>query len=255
MWRIGRGDARWALALLVAAVPFAGPARAQSGTAALTAESSPRPSELLANAIVLPDCPGVTIVEWRPDSHVRWTAPSQEGIDVIDRACGLALRRYPDFLKSKGLAFIPTTLRISVSLLPANTILDGSRPRNMNDAEGRFATVTPHDAKGKPFIIWGVYDMATGNVFVRNDPVTKGRHENRYFTRIFLHEFGHALSDVWGVQNRYFPGDKNADEKLQEEWTQFAGYGFADDSSFDDCYRKGFGDAVCTHAPRLARSP
>jgi len=214
--------------------------------------SSPRPSELLASPMVLPSCPGVTVVEWRRDSHVGWTDPDSPGVRdagnaVIDRACGLALRRYPDFLKSKGFDFTPATLRISVSLLPANTILDGNRPRNMNDGDSRFATVTPHGSDGKHYIIWGVYDMKTGGVFVRNDPVTQGHGENRYFTRIFLHEFGHALSDRWGVQSRYFPGDKNADEKLEEEWTRFAGYGFTNDSSFDDCYRKGLGDAVCIH--------
>jgi hypothetical protein len=207
--------------------------------------SVPLPSEKLSEAIPLPSCPGnVVISEWRPDNHVPWTRSTPESVQRIDQACAL-MRRYSEFLTSKGYEANQQPVNISISLLPANTLLDGSRPRAMNDGEGRFNTVTPHGQDGKRYVIWGVYDMETGIVFVRNDPVMKGGHENRYFTRIFLHEMAHALNDKWGVQARYFPGDKNQDEKLVEEWTSWIGYGFRDDSSFDDCYRKGFGDDVC----------
>jgi hypothetical protein len=199
-----------------------------------------RPFELLSKPIPLTDCPGVAVVEWRADSHVRWTGPSEPGTKVMSRACALALQRYPEFLTSKHLSFSPAPLHLPISLLPANTWLDGRRPRNLNDGEGRFATVTPRDSAGRRFVIWGVYDLSTASLFVRNDPITKEHRENRFFVKIFLHELAHALNDQWGVQARHFPGDKDRDEQLAEEWTAFAGYRTPDDSSAWDYELKGF---------------
>lgn len=199
----------------------------------------PSAGELLVDPIQLPDCPGVRVVEWRADSHADWTGPSRRAAEFVNKICSL-IRRYPEFLNQHGLSAIQEPVTIPVALLPGNTLLDGRNPRNLNDQAGRFATVV-----GRGKIIWGVYDTDTGFVFVRNDPITKGGHENRYFGRVFLHEMAHALNDKWGVQARYFPGDRERDEKLADEWANFAGYDIKDDSSQEDCYRKGFGDNIC----------
>lgn len=234
----------------------------------------PLPNEALTGPdgqpqpIQLPACPGVSIVEWRADSHVPWTDPAfpgvrEAGVRVMNRLCGLALQRFPEFARSKGLKLQQQRFTASISLIPANPNFDGGLDRNLNGwdhpnrtGDGRFYFVTPyHDPScvrqyGVSAVLqcsrdslWGVYDFSHSFIFHRNDPVDRNLHSTRFFERSFLHELAHLLSDKWGLIGVAWPRSSDRDEWMADEWTRYLGYsgwqGDDGDSVYEDCQAKG----------------
>lgn len=170
----------------------------------------PRVEERLPLPVAL-DCPGdARVVEWKA-SPLRGslTGPTQEGQAVLSAICRNAVRTYPDFLRSRGLHFRMAPLRLNLVLLPANPAVDGTEPRNINDAKGRFAHIAPGCC------YWGIYGGGSlGWLYMRNDPlqVQDGvvvPHD--HFNATMTHELAHALNRAWQVSD---PNDAEADEAL-----------------------------------------
>jgi len=191
----------------------------------------PLPSERLAQPILLSDCPGLRIVEWRPSKDFSYTAPSDEGQKVIAKACKTAFARYPEFLRSKNMQFRKEAFSVSVSMIPANNIGDGKDPRNMNDVDGRMRVTQPNCCS------WGIFDAPLSFLFLRNDPInfSAGKNvPNKYFVRTFLHELAHIFNSKWHVKEVYFPYTMSADEELAEDWIEYLGIKYKTESSSED---------------------
>lgn len=193
-------------------------------------EIEPLPSELLTKTIKL-QCPGMEVDEWRPDSHYpQFTSKTNEGIEAINKYCKLALEKYPLFLKERDLKFSISPIVVKISLISANIYLDGKKPRNLNDANGRMYFLTPEH------YIWGNWNSPHNRMFVRNDPVyfvNKKAIPNKYWQRTFLHEMVHVLNEYYHV----IPWNTitlTQDEEMAEEFVTWLGYNFRNDSSSED---------------------
>jgi hypothetical protein len=188
-------------------------------------------AERLAAPTTMARCPGVQIIEWRSSRFMReLTEASADGIKVLEDACATALSRYASFLESRNLKFVRQPIAARVMLMPANTVLDGKEPRNLNDVLGRFHVVQPNCCS------WGIYNAVTRAVFLRNDPVLRGPRgvvPNRYFTRTTLHEMAHVLNDQWLVRVRNYLSPAR-DEELAEEWVGLLGITFPTESSSEN---------------------
>lgn len=202
--------------------------------------SEPTASEQLASPVHLDKCAGVSIVEWRPSRLSDVTKPSEAGILVVAKTCAFAIKKYPDFLKSKGYVFVQHPVSARIMMMPANNMADGHDPRNLNDTKGRFLNVQPKCCS------WGIYDTPTKAIFLRNDPLLpskEGSKHNRYFMRTMLHEFAHLLNHQWEVRARNFPYDKDAanavDERVAEEWVAWLGIDFGTDSAEENLQMMG----------------
>lgn len=203
-----------------------------SVTASNTPVALPRSNERLAQPIST-SC-GLKIVEWRGTSSLPYTVKTEEGVKVIEQACKLAVAKYPDFLKSKKLSFSQESFSVEMALMPANSLLEGKLPRNLNDTAGRFQVVQPNCCS------WGIYDAPTSFLFLRNDPVeTDSVTTNKYFVRTLLHELAHVMNDKWHVRERNFPGNLDRDEEIAEEWVSYLGIKYRTESSYEDLSFKG----------------
>lgn len=223
------GYSRRATAVGASSLSATGPAA--PGATPPSAVALPVATEKLPEQITLSECPRLRIVEWRATSTLPYTAKSDAGVAVIEKACKLALARYPAFLKSKGLSFTRAALSVDVALMPANTILEGKDPRNLNDTKGRFQVVQPTCCS------WGIFDAPLSFLFLRNDPVyDRGGviSTNKFFVRTLLHEMAHVLNDKWQVKTRHFPGNDQRDEEIAEEWVSFLGIRYKTESSSED---------------------
>ncbi len=196
-------------------------------------DAEPRPAERLAAPIWLPHC-AMRIVEWRATGELRAeTSPSDQGLAVIDDTCRRAFDAYPAFLKKMKLRHLrerPDSLP-SVSLLPANVLLDGKSTRALNDLPSRFEAVAPGCC------YWGLYVDSLNHLFLRNDPLIKDTsgqlQANPRFVRTLTHEIGHVLSarlGVWDVLGY----DRDRDENLAEDFVSFMGFRFPAESSAED---------------------
>jgi hypothetical protein len=196
-------------------------------------DALPRAPELLAQPIELPQC-GMRILEWRSsDAMHDETTPSPEAIAFIDETCARAAARYGEFLKSKKLQtkrsspeFLP-----AISVLPGNVLLDGKSGRALNDLPNRFEAVAPGCC------YWGLYVDGLNHLFVRNDPLLREGSgklvHNMRFARTMTHEMSHVLSarlGVWDIVGY----ERDADEKLAEEFVGFMGFDYPTESSADD---------------------
>jgi hypothetical protein len=175
------------------------------------------------------------IVEWRPTSALPVeTSPSEHALAVVDEACRAAFDRYAAFLRSKNIPqprAEPDALP-AISVLPANVLLDGKAPRALNDLPTRFDAVAPGGC-----CYWGLYVESLNHLFVRNDPLTidpsGAVRANPRFVRTLTHEISHVLSSrlgVWSVT----PYDRQADERLAEEFVAFMGMTSPVESSSED---------------------
>lgn|GEM_PF-3223162 len=186
----------------------------------------PLPSELLAEPIDLPECPGIRIIEWRVTAgHTASTRPSAAAIRIIDRVCDAARRGFDDFVTRQG---IPTTrrspLHADVCLLPADA-RSGEDYRNLNDVTWRFRSRTfAHEGSALPRV-WGYHQRSTQTVYVRNDVFNEDGTPNRGFETVFAHEMFHALSYGSGLYERH-AGDKDAEEEaMARRFTRGLGIG------------------------------
>jgi hypothetical protein len=177
----------------------------------------------------------MTIVEWRPTAALPVeTSPSAQAVSVVDDACRAAFERYGAFLRSKNIPqprAEPDALP-AISILPANVLLDGKAPRALNDLPTRFDAVAPGGC-----CYWGLYVESLNHLFVRNDPLTidpsGAVRANPRFVRTLTHEISHVLSShlgVWSVT----PYDRQADERLAEEFVAFMGMTSPVESSSED---------------------
>jgi hypothetical protein len=193
----------------------------------------PTPNELLATPIHL-RCDGLTVVEWRPT--VRWrrlTSPRPESIAVIDDLCVNSLEKYPKYLydrfgwmRDNG----SSVDGVSVSLLPANELVEGRSPRAMNDFLFRFKGL-------QTCCNWAMYVSSISSLFIRNDPLLERGGKPiayRHFAKIFVHEMAHVMNDRYGYKPNYFPGDTKRDEQLAEEFSGAMGYEFETESPAQD---------------------
>lgn len=179
------------------------------------------------------------IIEWRSTSQLSdETKPTDAALGVIDETCQHAFDRYGEFLREKKLPRLharPDTLP-AISLLPANTLLDGQSPRALNDLPSRFDAVAPGCC------YWGLYVDSLNHLFVRNDPLVKGAsglEPNPRFVRTLTHEIGHVLSSRLGVWDAV-GYDRQRDEDLAEEFVEFMGIHFPAESSAEDlAFHKG----------------
>jgi hypothetical protein len=195
-----------------------------------TPVSAPTLEERLPHPVQL-GCTGMRVVEWRPSKALPGTtAFSMQGIQEMNRLCEMAIRRYPEFMRAKGLQFTPAPLDVDVSLLPANTMTDGKEPRNLNDTAGRFRIVQPTCCS------WGIWDTPTHALFLRNDAIywgNAGPVANKYFGRTMVHEMMHVLNAFYDA--RALNGFAEIrDEQLAEQFATFLGFTFETDTSAQD---------------------
>lgn len=215
------------VALVILSLAYASHADARFRPSAR--DALPRANERLAHPITLVHCG--TIVEWKPTLAFREeTLPSGRALAVIDEACRVATTRYPAFLRAKGIA----TTRVSpdilptISLLPANVLLDGREPRSLNDVDQRFGGVVA------ACCYWGLYVDNLRHLFLRNDPLVRDHRTgqlraNDRFVRTLQHEIAHVMSARLGAFI-----DRRRDEELAEEFVAYLGITFATESSSDD---------------------
>ena len=228
---------RVARALVLAAfamvVSVARPRPASGGNRAITPlDALPRQSERLDKPIWMPHC-GTWLVEWRstPSLSAETTAGAQANA-VIDATCKDAFDRYGDFLRHKGLPRLRSNPDVmpTISLLPANILLDGKEARSLNDLS-RFEAVAPGCC------YWGLYVDGIRHLFLRNDPLLKDANgslqTNPRFVRTFTHELSHILSARLGVWDAV-GYDRQRDEDLAEEFVAFMGMRFPADTSDED---------------------
>jgi hypothetical protein len=196
-------------------------------------DALPRANERLVQPIWLSHC-GMRIVEWRPTGALGTeTSPSAQALAVLEDTCREAFDRYGDFLRAKGLPQLHTKPDVlpAISLLPANTLLDGKSARALNDLPTRFEAVAPGCC------YWGLYVDSLNHLFLRNDPLVEDESGklvgNPRFIRTLTHEIGHVLSarlGVWDVVGY----DRQRDEDLAEEFVAFMGMHFPAESSAED---------------------
>jgi hypothetical protein len=196
-------------------------------------DAEPRPTERLASPIWLRHC-AMQIVEWRPTTELRAeTSPNDQGLAVIDETCRRAFDAYPGFLRARKLRHVRehADWLPSVSLLPANVLLDGKSTRALNDLPSRFEAVAPGCC------YWGLYVDSLNHLFLRNDPLIKDKggqlQANPRFVRTLTHEIGHVLSSrlgVWDMQGY----DRDRDEALAEDFVAYMGFRFPAESSAED---------------------
>ena len=186
----------------------------------------PLPSELLAEPIALPECPGIRIIEWRATpGHAASTRPSAAAIGVIDRVCDAARRGFDAFVTRQGIATTRlAALHADVCLLPADA-RSGEDYRNLNDVTWRFRSRTfAHEGSALPRV-WGYHQRSTQTVYVRNDVFNEDGTPNRRFETVLAHEIFHALSYGSGLYERR-AGDKDAEEEATaRRFTQGLGIG------------------------------
>lgn len=186
----------------------------------------PLPSELLAEPIDLPECPGIRIIEWRGTAgRTASTRPSTAAIRVIDCVCDAARRGFDDFVARQG---IPTTkhsaLHADVCLLPADA-RSGEEYRNLNDVTWRFRSRSFAHAGSALPRVWGYHQRSTQTVYLRNDVFNEDGTPNRRFETVFAHEMFHALSYESGLYERH-AGDKDAEEEaMARRFTRGLGIG------------------------------
>ena len=217
-------------------------------------DALPRPSERLAQPVLLPGC-GIRVVEWRSTPELSLeTTPCDRAYAVVDEACQRAFGRYGAFLESKKLRYrrrLPATLP-EMSLLPGNVMLDGKAPRALNDLTSRFEAVAPGCC------YWGLYVDSLDHLFVRNDPLTKnesgGVEVNPRFVRSLTHEISHVLSSRLGVWE-ILGYDRDRDENLAEAFVTYMGIRFPVESSAEDLawHRRGYGPPIGASPSSTAR--
>jgi hypothetical protein len=205
-----------------------------SGHTSTRWDALPRSAEQLVEPIRLPHCP-MAIVEWRPTPALPVeTSPSDRAAAVVDETCRSAFDHYGAFLRSKKMPqpFSQPDSLPTISVLPANVLLDGKAPRALNDLPTRFEAVAPGGC-----CYWGLYVESLNHLFVRNDPLTidpSGTvRANPRFVRTLTHEISHVLSSRLGVWTaiRY---DRQTDERLAEEFVAFMGMTSPVESSTED---------------------
>ena len=226
-----RGPRLLAVATLTLLGAVAPPSAGQVRLSA--SDALPRGGERLAQPIRVAHC-GMTIVEWRSTVVLRAeTTPSDSAVAVMDKTCREAFDRYGEFLRTKGLPQLRKDPDIlpAISLLPANTLLDGETSRALNDLASRFGAVAPGCC------YWGLYVESIHHLFLRNDPLLRDGAgalvPNPQFVRTMTHEISHVLSSqlgVWGAVGY----DRQRDEDLAEEFVAYMGMHAPTESSAKD---------------------
>jgi hypothetical protein len=217
-------------------------------------DALPRAAERLAQPVWLPHCQ-MRIVEWRTTAVLLdETTLTDQALAVIDETCRAAYERYGEFLDARKLPrlrALPDTLP-ALSLLPGNTLIDGTTSRALNDMPTRFGSVAP----GCCF--WGLYVDSLNHLFLRNDPLTRDGSgalvANPRFVRTLTHEISHVLSSrlgVWTVVGY----DRQRDEDLAEAFVDFMGMHFpAESSAADLTLHRGRTMQVSRRKPAVAVS-
>jgi hypothetical protein len=208
------------------------PSLAASAASAPSSSAAPLPSERLAAPILI--CDAVQVIEWRASRHFA-SGASPDAVKALSQLCKKAIENYPAFLAHKRFKHERRPLRIDVSLLPANILLDGKESRNLNDVPFRF-----HDSVNN-CCYWGLYVDVSNALYLRNDVITmvdgKASIYSR-FARTFFHEMGHVMNHQWRVRELNLAGGQDRDEVLTEEWVTWLGYQFKTESSEDDLTAK-----------------
>lgn len=197
--------------------------------------AEPLANEKLASPISL-ECDQITVIEWKPSKYFNdISKPSEEGKKALNQLCKKAIDRYPAFLQYRNLRYQRNPIKLNVSLLPANIKLDGTAFRNLNDVEHRFRQSV--DA----CCYWGLFVDVTSSLYLRNDPIIIENNKitiYKYFARTFLHEMAHVFNKQWRVREFNFPGNKEKDEELAEDWVTWLGYTFKTETSDFDLVAK-----------------
>ena len=189
----------------------------------------PRPFELLAHRIPLPACSGVDIVEWKATAGRPLTDVSRAGVDVVNRACAIAVSAFDRFLRKEGLrATRPDApLSVDLSLLPWDVGPEerGANPRNLNDTRHRFWRRAIAFGWYPPQL-YGLYVLGDRHIFMRNDPLRSPTQQNDEFLTVMVHEFFHALSAQRGVRDTHseLEAERHAtDERYAQKFTRYLG--------------------------------
>jgi len=73
--------------------------------------------------------------------------------------------------------------------------------------------------------VWGFFQRSSGNIYLRNDVLTRRGLPNEAFMHTFAHEIFHAMSYFYGLWQSH-PFDKDDwDEQLARAFTRHIGFG------------------------------
>lgn len=185
-------------------------------------DMKPLKNELLEQPIVLKDCHGLIIIEWRstPDKKLL-TSPNSKSIKIINDICKLVFEKYPSFIKKEGYSFSKNHLEAaagkSACLMPADIYDHGKDFRNLNDLNYRFKNRSTKYSK----YVWGFYSIKLKTMFMENDPIDEFDKPDLYFQTTFAHELYHIISSYTGI---YYKVGVSEEEEMAERFTQFIGY-------------------------------
>jgi hypothetical protein len=187
----------------------------------------PLSSERLPEPILLPGCPGVRIVEWRPTpGYATATRPSNRAIAHLDGVCASARRAFAAFASTEGFVPAPTSaLNVDVCLMPAAQDRGGDDYRNLNDVASRFRARQFEHQGYDASRVWGYHQRSTGTVYMRNDVLRDDGSWNPRFATVFAHEMFHAMSYESGAYEQHRGNKELAEETMARRFTRSLGLG------------------------------
>lgn len=189
-------------------------------------DMEPWASERLATPISLPNCPWVTVIEWRAPAGTTRGGPSEVARKVLGNTCEKAVQAFPKYLKIHKLNVVvdPQKFHQSLCLMPALDA-EGSKMRNLNDSVFRFKDrEKSYGEFGRVDIIWGYTNFHNNSTYMRNDVINEDGSINKKTVTIFAHELYHAMSWQYQVNNLYY-NDAKTEEEMALNFTQYLGLG------------------------------
>lgn len=198
---------------------------------------TPLDTELLSSPIVLNDCNGIKIIEWRGSKDKPYTNVNQKSIEFMNKLCRLSFDEFKSFLQSKNLHVETNKIfNYTVSLMPwdpfgtgnwdgVNGDGDGDDYRNLQDYKWRFKDrMKFYDNNGSLVEIVGYTDRNINAIYMMNEPLKNNNELNSKFAEVFCHELFHAMSNNFGVYDilgKNVVEKQTKDEMLAKEFTKF----------------------------------
>lgn len=187
----------------------------------ISAHMSPLPNELLSESILLSNCKGIKIIEWRKGSQ------SSKAIEIIDKTCKLSVDKFLSYANQKDYTYNIPNIKFtqSICLMPFKISDDGSDYRNLNDYIFRFKERKLPLKNGIPVAVLAWTSHQNKEIYIRNDVLLENGSVNDRFVTVFAHEMAHAMSFFYGIYQSHDGNREEQEEDLAIGFTEFVGLG------------------------------